>query len=1146
MSIKTLSRLGTKNNTVKNLQGTISSFNIDLSTSFLAGSTWKPRSNPIAISLNTDSTKIFTVTSAGILDQYSLPFPNAPLYSAVYEKSNTLPIGSISVARDLCFSDDGYNIYLIGRNGGSTQGELKHYQTPVAFDVGNVFLRSTVVLETPFVPINQEWASSIRFSEDGLNMFISDPSVILNFQLKTPWQSNTAYNKVTFFPNRTRISSDIKFTNNGNTMILLHGDVDELREYALPSPYEHYNANSVGNLYLQKEIASITPTAFDFSQDGTILYVTCDTSDSILQYNLNTPFDIKTANISINKKFLREYDTSSGNEPRGIFVGNTGSTLFFISTGSSTSRLYQVNLTEKWNTNTAVSTNTFINLNIDGIGEGGGVYSSLFFGNSGSSVYFTGLNNDNIYQLNLKSPWNATLGANIANSKISYFQYSGALYKWALGTASSVINPLAVKLNPAGNVLWHMGADNQGLQKIGQFSLLTPWDLSTLQNYNRQTLMNVDPLCFRFGNVGYNAYVTFDGGADANVHQYALLAPYDVGTMTYMKHFRTSTGEATAGGHALSQDGSNLYIVGTTRDTINQYTLSTPWDIGTTGNVVVSSANVFTTDGAPIKMRFNPEGNVMIVLGENTDFLHTFNLDIPWMVSTAIKANTHSANAFGEALPKDFFINPEGNVLILYGQTKKRPVRIPLNENWNLASASNAGVTFGSANFETFEATPTTIDFNPSGKIAYIGGTTNDRIFPVFLANSYYNTSTADFGFPLRSMTFATGQGDFVWSNTGSSLFVMDNAGDIKQFSAKVPYDLYSIDIGFDTNNPQLRINNLESTTYSLAISDDNQYLYVVGANDNLYRIQFKDPYNPSLSNVTLPIKNLVKDLITTLATSSIKVLPNGNIIVGINTVSAGSSSFPSAGFYDYPAPINANVSDISYTYSNVYNSTSANDTLPTAITFVNNGNVAFITGETSNDITQHLLSEAYNIATARRSTDAANTYTEIPFADIGGLETSQDGRYIFATEKSSTNGLVWRVEMLTPNVIANTSIYDRAGGTVFNISPWNGTGTSTEDNFEFNEDGTKLFYLPSNPYNKNFGTGVLAFSDITQFNLTTPYDVAGMSNSGISANTSYFNVYNAVDMKFSKNGRCLYITQTEDQTNYYVTQAYLIDKNIL
>lgn len=1141
MSIKTLSRSGTKNNTVKNLQGTISSFNIDLSTSFLSGSKWIPRSDPIAISLNTDSTKIFTVTNNGILDQYSLPFPNAPLYSAVYEKSNTLPLGSLNLVRGLCFSSDGYNIHLIGRNGGSNQGELKHYQTPVAFDVGNVFLRSTVVLETPFALISQDYPSSIGFSKDGLKMFISDPSVIQNFQLKTPWQSNTAYNKVTFFPNRTRISSDIKFLNNGNTMILLHGDVDELREYALPSPYEHYNANSVGNLYLQKEIVSTTPAAFDFSQDGTILYVACATSDSILQYNLNTPFDIKTANISINKKFLREYNTLSGSEPRGIFVGNTGSTLFFISTSSTTSRLYQVNLTEKWNTNTAVSTNTFINLNIDDIGEGGGVLSSLFFGNSGSSAYFAGFNNDSIYQLNLKSPWNATLGANIANSKISYFQYSGVLEKWSW---QSIAKPLAVKFNPAGNVLWHMARDDLNVRKIGQFSLSTPWNLSTLQNYNRQTLMNVDPLCFRFGNVGYNAYVTFDGGADANVHQYALLAPYDVGTMRYMKHFRTSTGEATAGGHALSQDGSNLYVVGTTKDTINQYTLSTPWDIGTTGNVVVSSANIFVTDGAPIDMRFNPEGNVMIVLGENTDFLHTFNLGIPWMVSTAIKANTHSANAFGEALPKDFFINPEGNVLILYGQTKKRPVRIPLNESWNLASASNADVTFGSAKFETFEGTPTTIDFNPSGKIAYIGGTMNDRIFPVFLANSYYNTSTADFGFPLNNMTFGNEGGDFVWSNTGSSLFVMDNACVIKQFSAKVPYDLYSIDIGFDINNPQLKINNLETTSYSLAISDDNQYLYVLGANDNLYRIQFKDPHNPNLSNVTLPIKNLAKDLTTGLIPSSIKVLPNGNIIVGINTVSG--SGFPSAGFYDYPAPINANVSDISYTYSNVYTSTSANDTLPTAITFVNNGNVAFITGETSNDITQHLLSQAYNIATARRSTDAANTYTEITFADIGGLETSQDGRYIFATEKSSTNGRVWRVEMLTPNVIANTSIYNRAGGTVFNISPWNGTGTTTEDNFDFNEDGTKLFYLPSNPYNKNFETGVLASSEITQFDLTTPYDVALMSNSGISANTSYFNVYNAVDMKFSKNGRCLYITQSEDQTNYYVTQAYLIDKNAL
>ena len=76
-----------------------------------------------------------------------------------------------------------------------------------------------------------------------------------------------------------------------------------------------------------------------------------------------------------------------------------------------------------------------------------------------------------------------------------------------------------------------------------------------------------------------------------------------------------------------------MYVTGTTNDAVNEYDLSTAWDISTASysqNFSVVSQDTLSND-----VFFKPDGTAMYIVGGVSDNIFEYSLSTAWDVSTA-------------------------------------------------------------------------------------------------------------------------------------------------------------------------------------------------------------------------------------------------------------------------------------------------------------------------------------------------------------------------------------------------------------------------------------------------------------------------------------------------------------------------------
>jgi DNA-binding beta-propeller fold protein YncE len=83
-------------------------------------------------------------------------------------------------------------------------------------------------------------------------------------------------------------------------------------------------------------------------------------------------------------------------------------------------------------------------------------------------------------------------------------------------------------------------------------------------------------------------------GNDNNaVYEYTLSTGFDVSSSTYSQSFSVSGQETLPTGMAFNTDGTKMFVVGRSGDDVNEYTLSTGFDISTA--TFVDSFSMFCT-----------------------------------------------------------------------------------------------------------------------------------------------------------------------------------------------------------------------------------------------------------------------------------------------------------------------------------------------------------------------------------------------------------------------------------------------------------------------------------------------------------------------------------------------------------------------
>jgi len=380
--------------------------------------------------------------------------------------------------------------------------------------------------------------------------------------------------------------------------------------------------------------------------DGTKLYTSQETGSAgiIHEFVMTTAYDVSTGSASgvtfdVSAQDIRPYGiTLKPDDTKLFMVGNNddvsqysiGSTLTTNTLDLSTGSVFEITPTSNIQvglSNPAASgTVSQGTLLLDGVATSGydlsvAAYDSVSFSiasqdatpsditfkSDGTKMYLLGDGTDNVYQYSLSTAWDL--------STASYDSTS-------FSVSSQDSNPYGIEFKPDGTKMYILGL---ATDNIYQYSLSTAWDVSTA-SYDSVSfsVSSQDGFAYSiiFNDDGTSFYVL--GTTNGTVYQYTMSTAYDLSTASYAsKSFSVTSQDNTPAGIDFNSNGTKLYMVGRTNDTIYQYSLSTAYDISTASydSVSFSFAGQDTT---PFDIFFKTDGTKLYMLGYGTDTVYQY------------------------------------------------------------------------------------------------------------------------------------------------------------------------------------------------------------------------------------------------------------------------------------------------------------------------------------------------------------------------------------------------------------------------------------------------------------------------------------------------------------------------------------------
>ena len=226
-----------------------------------------------------------------------------------------------------------------------------------------------------------------------------------------------------------------------------------------------------------------------------------------------------------------------------------------------------------------------------------------------------------------------------------------------------------------------------------------------------------------------------EGAWDLSYAYYDDPNVWDVSTAVYIRSFGVSAQEISPQGVFFKPDGTKMYVIGQTGDDINEYDLSTAWDISTASYLQLFS--VAAQETIPRSLFFKPDGTKMYVSGASGDDVNEYNLSTPWDVSTASYLQNFSV-AIEEPNPNGLFFKDDGTKMYIGGPAEVN--EYDLSTAWDISTASHLQVFSVSAQ----DTSPQGIFFKPDGTKMYMTGLLNSNVNEYDLSTAW-DISTASY-----------------------------------------------------------------------------------------------------------------------------------------------------------------------------------------------------------------------------------------------------------------------------------------------------------------------------------------------------------------------------------------------------------------
>ena len=261
-----------------------------------------------------------------------------------------------------------------------------------------------------------------------------------------------------------------------------------------------------------------------------------------------------------------------------------------------------------------------------------------------------------------------------------------------------------------------------------------------------------------------------------------LTSAYDIANASYDSKSYDPTTQATApSGFYIKPDGTKLYIVDNGTDTIYQYTLSTAWDISTASYDSVS-ISVSSQDIQPNGITFKPDGTIMYHTSNSGNNMDQYTLSTAWDLSTASYASKSYNLHLGatELIPRNLVFNSTGTILLVAGGTNDTVFQHNLSTAWDISTASYASKSLDVSSQETGLHG---IYLKPDDSKLWILGFGSNTVYQYSITSADASTASYDnVSFSVASQSSSSYSVFF--GDSGAKMYVLDSLTDtIYQYS---------------------------------------------------------------------------------------------------------------------------------------------------------------------------------------------------------------------------------------------------------------------------------------------------------------------------------------------------------------------------
>ena len=118
-----------------------------------------------------------------------------------------------------------------------------------------------------------------------------------------------------------------------------------------------------------------------------------------------------------------------------------------------------------------------------------------------------------------------------------------------------------------------------------------------------------------------------------------------------------------------------MFILGSTGDDVNEYALSTAWEVNTA--TFTTNFSFASQDTDPRGLYFKPDGTRMYICGQTGvsptgDYARSYTLSTPWDISTASYDSILFNVGAQDTVPQGIYLRDDGSKMYIVGSTNDR------------------------------------------------------------------------------------------------------------------------------------------------------------------------------------------------------------------------------------------------------------------------------------------------------------------------------------------------------------------------------------------------------------------------------------------------------------------------------------------